>query len=112
MVDHEVRTVFGPFHRLLAPGVQDAETVVRQALSGEVWGRAPSWGGSPAVKAYRGGLARGDRGIEFWSFQAPNTPVGSRIYWRERGPFVAVDAASETAKLQVAFVRITQDLLS
>jgi hypothetical protein len=39
-------------------------------------------------------------------------PAGSRIYWRGRGSFLTIDDASETAKLQVAFVRITQDLLS
>ena len=74
----ETRTVYGPFHRRLAPGVQDDETVVLQILSGEVWGKPASWGGSPQVKAYH-------------------------------GPLPDVE---EVAKLQVAFVRITQDLHS
>lgn len=112
VTNHELRTVFGPFRRLLAPDVQDAETVVKQLLSGELWGRPASWGGSPMVKAHRGALERGERGIEFWSFQAPDTPAGPRIYWRTPGPYVTVDSDEETAKLKVAFVRVTQDLLS
>jgi hypothetical protein len=106
-----MRTIFGPFYRLVAPEVQDADTVVKQIMSGEIWGRPPSWGGSPAVKAYPGALGEGDSGIEFWSFQSPDSPTGPRAYWRTAGPSVTVDKASDLAKLRVAFVRITQDLL-
>jgi hypothetical protein len=109
-VNHEARIVFGPFHRRLAPAVQDAETVVRQILNGEIWGRPASWGGSPAVKAFSGALAPAASGIEFWSFQAPDTPAGPRVYWRTDGPFVRIDAENELARLKIAFVRITQDL--
>jgi hypothetical protein len=38
MPNSQTRTAFGPFHRLLAPNVQDTETVIKQILSGEVWG--------------------------------------------------------------------------
>jgi len=110
VANHDVRTVFGPFHRLLADKVQDEETARKQLESGEIWGRKPSWGGSAAVKAFPGSLKGTDRGIEFWSFQAPDTPAGPRIYWRSDGPFVTVDAGSDTARLQVAFVRIRQDV--
>jgi len=111
MANHGTRAAFGPFHRLLAPDVQDAATVVKQILTGEVWGRPPSWGGSPAVKAYPGALDPGFSGIEFWSFQAPDSPAGPRAYWRTDGPFVTIDASSDVAMLRVAFARITQDLL-
>jgi hypothetical protein len=111
MPDTALRTVFGPFHRLLAAEVQDSETLRSQVLSGEIWGRAPSWGGSPAVKAYPGALSAGDRGVEFWSFQAPDAPSGPRAYWRTDGDFVTIDEASGIVRLQIAFVRVTQDLL-
>ena len=109
-MNHETRSVYGPFHRRLAPEVQDAETVVKQLLSGEIWGRPASWGGSAQVKAYPGPLPADTSGIEFWSFQAPNTPYGPRVYWRTAGPYVTIDDTSETARLAVAFVRLTQDL--
>jgi hypothetical protein len=110
MANHETRLAFGPFHRLLAPAVQDADTVVKQILSGEIWGRPASWGGLPAVKAYPGALGPGASGVEFWAFQAPDTPAGPRVYWRTNGPFVAIDVAQDIARLKIAFVRLTQDL--
>lgn len=111
MPNSQTRTVFGPFHRLVAPKVQDAETVVKQLLSGEIWGRPARWGYSPTVKAYAGALTAGESGIEFWSFQRPASPHAHRVYWRTGGRFVTIDHSNEVAKLQVAFVRITQDLL-
>jgi hypothetical protein len=111
MATHQTRAAFGPFHRLLAPNVQDTATVVKQILSGELWGRPARWGNSPAVRAYAGTLPLGKSGIEFWSFQAPESPHPYRVYWRTRGPFVTIDSANEVAKLQVAFVRIAQDIL-
>jgi hypothetical protein len=62
MSTYQTRAAFGPFHRLLAPKVQDTKTALKQLMSGEVWGGPTRWG-------------------------------------------------NEVAKLQVAFVRITQDLL-
>jgi hypothetical protein len=111
MPNHQTRTAFGPFHRLLAPKVQDTETVVKQLLSGEIWGYPANWGGTPAVKAYYGELDPTADGIEFWSFQAPEAPHAHRVYWRTDGPFVTIDKVNNVAKLHVAFVRITQDLL-
>jgi hypothetical protein len=64
-----------------------------------------------AVKAYAGALTPGDIGIEFWSFQAPESPHAHHVYWRTSGPFVTIDKTNDLAKLHVAFVRITQDLL-
>jgi len=111
-MDWDSQWVYGPFHRRLAPGVQDAATVVLQVLSGEIWGRPASWGGSPAVKAHRGALPAGIAGIEFWAFQAPDTPWGPRMYWREPGEFVSAARQADTVVLKVAFVRITQDLIA
>ena len=111
MASSQTRTAFGPFHRLLAPKVQDTETVIKQLMTGQIWGRPTRWGDSPAVKAYAGALTPGDTGIEFWSFQAPDTPAGRRAYWRTDGPFVTIDKTNDLARLHVAFVRITQDLL-
>jgi hypothetical protein len=91
--------------------VQDAPTAVRQLLSGEIWGRRSRFDLAPKVRAYRGPLRDGQRGIEFWSFQAPDHPFGPRAHWSSAGPFVTIDSTSETARLKVAFVRITQDLL-
>ncbi len=95
----------------MAPNVQDAHTAVKQLLSGEIWGRPARWGHSPTVKAYAGALTPGQSGIEFWSFQAPASPHAHRVYWRTGGRFVTFDNSNEVAKLQVAFVRVTQDLL-
>ena len=111
MASSQTRTVYGPFHRLLAPNVQDTATVVKQILSGELWGSPARWGNSPAVRAYAGTLPPGESGIEFWSFQAPESPHPYRVYWRTPGRFVTIDNTNEVAKLQVAFVRIAQDLL-
>lgn len=91
--------------------VQDTETVLKQLMTGQIWGRPTRWGDSPAVKAYAGALQAGDTGIEFWSFQAPESPHAHRVYWRTSGPFVTIDNSNDVAKLQVAFVRITQNLL-
>jgi hypothetical protein len=87
----EARTVYGPFHRPVAPGGQDAATAVKQLLSGEIWGKPASWGGSAAVKAFPGPLPPGKSGIEFWSFEPPDPPLGPRLYWRTPGPFVTID---------------------
>ena len=106
----EERTVYGPFHRIVAPGVQDAATVVAQMLSGELWGKQPRWGGSPAVKAYPGRLPDDESGIEFWAFARPDSPLGPRLYWRTERAHVTVHPAVQKVKLSVAFVRITQDL--
>ena len=85
--------------------------MVKQALSGEIWGEVPRWGRSPAVKAYRGALGSGESGIEFWAFQEPDSPYGPRQYWSTVGPYVTIDQETEVAKLSVVFARITQDLV-
>lgn len=108
--NHDKRFVYGPFHRLLAPRVQDAATIVKQLLSGEVWGRKPSWGGSPQVKAYTGTLPQKASGFEFWAFQPPDVRHGPKGLWYSAGPYVTIDEMLDVVKLQIAFVTITQDL--
>jgi hypothetical protein len=106
---YEQREVCGPFHRREAPTGQDAETLVKQVLTGELWGRAPRYGGDPCVKAYRDGLPDGVSGVEFWSFAKPDN-WGPRVMWRTAKPHVVVDTGQDIVKLKIAFVKITQDL--
>jgi hypothetical protein len=110
---HQMVPIFGPFCRLEAPKGQSAATAVLQALSGEVWGEVPRDGLRPAVQAHGRALRARESGIEFWAFQAPDTRFGPRPYWLTPGPSLVVehDGGREVAKLQVAFVRVTQDLL-
>lgn len=53
----------------------------------------------------------GESGFEFWSFAEPDD-FGPRVFWRYGGPYVAVDTERDVVKIQLAFVRITQDLHS
>jgi hypothetical protein len=111
--DHHIGTrVYGPFSRLKAAKGQTAATVVKQALSGEIWGETPRYGATPAVQAYGRGLRPGESGIEFYAFAPPDTRWGSP-YWRTENEHLAIEKAGgrAVAKLRVAFVRITQDLL-
>lgn len=86
--------------------------MVKQLLSGEVWGRVPRWGRSPAVQAIPGALPQGKAGVEFWSFGEPDSPYGPWSYWTREGPYVTIDSDSEVAKLSVAIAKVTQDLIS
>lgn len=104
------RYFYGPFHRLLAEEVQDAPTVLKQLLSGELWGKTAQFGLNPAVKAYRGALPEDAEGIEFWTFEEPDRPHGSRSHWSNAGEFVTIE--DEFAKLSVVFVRVTQELVA
>ena len=110
MLNYDTRAVFGPFSRRLAPRAQDAETMVKQLLSGELWGYAPSWGGSPQVKGYARALDEGDSGFEFWAFQAPDVRHGPKGLWYSPGPYVTIDEMQVVVKLKIAFVKVTQDL--
>jgi hypothetical protein len=115
MLDHHanVATLYGPFHRLEAPRGQPVRAAVLQALSGEVWGEVPRYGLTPTVEAYPGRLQTGATGIEFWAFQRPDTRYGPRPRWFRAGPALRLefDDGRDVAKLHVAFVLITQDLL-
>jgi hypothetical protein len=84
---------------------------VRQLLSGEIWGKTPRWGRGPAVQAYAGALEEGEEGVEFWSFQPPDNVFGPINHWSTEGEYVRIDTSSETAKLTVAFVRVSAGLI-
>jgi hypothetical protein len=106
---YEQRAVYGPFHRREAPTGQDTKALIRQVLSGELWGHSPLHGGAACVKAYRNELPEGQSGFEFWSFAEPDS-WGPRVFWRTAKPFVVVDTGQDVVKLKLAFVKITQDL--
>jgi len=77
-----------------------------QEQSGEVWGRAPSYGVQPEVKAYRGQLPSEARGIEFETDVPPDSPYGPIATWR--GPRDGVRVEGEFAKIRVTIVRNAQ----
>lgn len=111
---HAGEAFYGPFCRLeVTEGGQLLADAVKQALSGEIWGAVPNWGGSPQVQAYGRGLRPDETGIEFWARQAPDTRHGPRPYWLRPGPHLRIehDNGRDLAKLRVAFVRISQDVL-
>lgn len=66
----------GPFNRRETPGGQTPAVALKQAASGEIWGRTPKNGGlGPTVQAYPGLLVN-RRGIEFTTDIEPH-PNGS-----------------------------------
>ena len=78
------RLVYGPYHRLLSD-TQAPDTMVKQLLSGEAWGKPARFGADPAAKAYRGPLRPGDEGFEFWAFGPPDSGRPRRILARSLG---------------------------
>jgi hypothetical protein len=106
----KARTVHGPFYRKLAPEVQDADTTVKQIISGELWGKAPRFSDEAQVKAYNGTLPQGEEGFEFWAFAAPDNRYGTRVYWSKVGDFLEAADNVEILKLKIAFVKVTQSL--
>jgi hypothetical protein len=114
--DHHLPArVFGPFCRLQTRTEhQDAATAVKQALSGEVWGLTAFGLSRPEVQAHGRALNDGESGIEFYALAPPDSRYGPRPYWITPGEHLTVgrlDDGREVAKLRVAFVKITQDVL-
>jgi hypothetical protein len=107
--DEPPRQAHGPYYRLWAEDVQDADTIVKQLLTGELWGKANRGTSEPTAVAYRGRLLD-QEGFEFWAFQAPDNLYGTRAYWRQPGDFVEVDDNLELVKLKIAFIRVAQAL--
>jgi hypothetical protein len=65
---------------------QTKEDAIRQVTTGEIWGRPARIGGAfPCVKAYRGSLPKGQRGIDFTTAVAPDaessSPFEARWYY-------------------------------
>lgn len=96
----------GPYHRLESP-TQTADDAARQQATGEIWGRASMGSFIPKVKAYRGRLPDGARGIEFVTDVPPD--VGSarvRVDWS--GPRPGVRVGGDIARIDVIVTKNTQ----
>jgi hypothetical protein len=79
---------YGPYHRRESP-TQTVADAARQQASGELWGQTARGGSGPSVKAYRGALPTGTRGIEFMTVVAPYpNPHPHLVQWRESTPGV------------------------
>ena len=94
------------YHRLESP-TQTPTDAARQEASGELWGRAPFGSHIPKVKAYRGPLPAGKRGIEFVTDVPPDpgsTP--KRAEWS--GPRRGVVVEGDFAKIRVVITKNTQ----
>jgi hypothetical protein len=79
------RTGAGSYFRRESP-TQTKEDAIRQVKTGEIWGRPSRIGGAfPCVKAYRGSLPGGQRGIDFATPVAPDpdssSPFEARWYY-------------------------------
>jgi hypothetical protein len=70
--------LYGPYHRLESP-TQRPEIAALQVSTGEIHGRAPRWSDIPAVKAYRGRLPPGTRGVEFMTTITPYSDPHPRL---------------------------------
>lgn len=105
--------VFHVYHRTGNERTQTDEIAFLVAETGELWGRAPRYGGRPAVQAWSGPL--GQRwGFEFTTVIPPDAAgvPGSRS-GAARGPEFGFEVAPdgiEYAKINVRVTRIvTQD---
>lgn len=107
---HSTLQVHGPFYRLLGAENQDAAVMVRQLLSGELWGRRGRYGSEPAAKAYRGPLPADAEGFQFWAFQPPDNEHGHVVFWARPGGYLESADNLELVKLKIAFVKVTQSL--
>ena len=94
------------FHRIESP-TQTIADAARQEATGEVWGRPPRWGFQPKVKAFRGGLPLGLRGIEFETEVAPDSgcPPGLALW---SGPRAGVVVEDDYARIKVRVTKNTQ----
>ena len=95
------------YHRLeWLPG-QSPEVARQQERSGEIWGRIARVGIVPCVKAYRGPLPAGVRGVEFETDIEPDRggPPGIAT-WSGPRPGVVVDG--DYAKIRVTIRRNEQ----
>lgn len=93
-------------HRLESP-TQTPDEATRQVSSGDLWGRAPLGSFVPKVKAYRGPLPEGARGIGFATDVPPD--VGSarqRVDWSGPRPGARLDG--EVAKRSVVVTKNAQ----
>lgn len=64
------------YYRVESP-TQTAETAVKQAKTKQIWGKAARGSNILAVKAYRGNLTEGERGVDFTTAIQPHPGSGS-----------------------------------
>jgi hypothetical protein len=101
------RVLYGPYHRLESP-TQPASVAATQARDGEIFGKAARWSTIPAVKAYRGILPAGARGIEFLTPVPPcPDPHPTLVRWLIDTPGVRVVADGVVA-IDAVITRNTQ----
>jgi hypothetical protein len=94
------------YHRLESPTQTPADAAM-QTASGEIWGRAALLSHIPKVKAHRGPLPEGERGVEFWTEVPPDSgSTRQRVDWS--GPRPGVEVEDDFAKIVVVITKNTQ----
>lgn len=94
------------YHRLESP-TQTPDDAAVQQNTGEIWGRASIWSTIPKVKAYRGPLPAGTRGIEFFTAVAPDAGSSPR-HPEWSGPRSGVTIRGDFAVIRVIVTKNTQ----
>ena len=94
------------YHRVESP-TQTPQDASNQTSGGELWGFPARGSDISKVKAYKGSLPAGTRGIEFTTDVVPdqNCPPGM-AYWS--GPRAGVLVEGGRAKISIEVVRNTQ----
>jgi hypothetical protein len=93
----------GPFHRLESPSQTAADTL-EQVRTSEMWGRPAFLSDIPKVKAYRGPLPAGRRGIEFRTGALPDSgSPPQKIFWTALREGVRLERGY--AKISIVVVR-------
>lgn len=88
---------------------QTSAVARRQAEGGEIWGRTPRGSSWPQVRAYRGPLPEGTRGIEFWTATAPDASGHPDLaVWSDKAHREKALTDGEFVKLKVVVTRNTQ----
>ena len=79
---------YGPYHRVRST-TQTDELAYKIQESGELWGKAPRWSGTPQPQAYDGPLPDGEIGIEFTTDVAPRPgSAPKKVRWWPDDPGV------------------------
>ena len=99
---------YGPFHRLES-ATQSKEVAANQEATRRLGGRPARSSSIPAVKAWRGPLRSGDRGVEFFTTVEPHrTAHPNWVFWYETTPGVTVEIPGDYVSIPVRLTRNTQ----
>ena len=99
---------YGPYHRLESP-TQTPHVAMLQQRTGEIWGCAAQFSNIPSVKAYRGALPVGARGIEFTTVVAPHSQTHPTLLrWLETTPGVCPTPKPGFVSILVVVTKNTQ----